>query len=487
MPAFLVDSTGFATPRYPEARARIVEIWKGRFGANSPTASDTTNGKIIDTFALGLALAWEGVGASWADGFFRMADEAGLDAILDLFGKRRLEARASTASLVWYGTNATALLAGRQAEVAETDALFATDVDATIGTGDLVFVVRTDVIDDTAELYRVTIDGTDYDYVSQGGDTAAEIVEGLRALIAAGTDADAFDGGIDADGNGVLVVESDVAIVVSVGGLTDGLELFDAVRVAATCTVTGATTGLAGTIDTIATPVAGAAGVTNTADAVLGRARETNAEFRIRHLQSLSSRGRATDPAIRGRLLTEVDGVTFARVVSNRTSVVDAQGRPAHSFETYVIGGTDEDVAQVIFENMPSGIQPYGSTTVVVLDELGDEHEVGFSRPTELYLHLRITVTPGEGYPTTGTPLVTIADALIAFLSGSGAPGLGVDLYRVGLMGPIVAAVPGIASLLIETDTTAAPGDPPTFVNADVAVADGEIIVADSSRITVQV
>ena len=451
MPEFTVSATGLSTPRYPEARARVVQLWKLRFGANAPTASDTTDGLIIDVIALALALAWEGVGQAWANGFFRMADDAGLDSVLDLFAKKRLGATESTASLVWYGTDTTAVDDTAQAEVAETGSRFENDAGLVVGAGDLVFVVRTDVIDDTAELYRVTIDGTNYDYTSQLGDTAEDIVEGLRALIAAGTDADAFDGGLDADGNGVLVVESDVAIVVSVGGLLNGLELFNAVRGAATATATGPLQGLAGTIDTIATPIFGIAGVTNTADAVLGRNRETNAEYRIRHLRSLSARGNATTEAIRGRLLTDVAGITFAHVVDNDTDEIDAAGRPAHSFEAFVIGGADQDIWNSIFGSKPAGIKAWGNTIGSALDSVGDSHEVRFSRPVSLYLHLRITVTPGEGYPTTGDPLQTIA-----------------------------------AALLIETDTTPNPGDPPTFVNADVVVAEGEILVPDSSRITVQ-
>jgi hypothetical protein len=58
-------------------------------------------------------------------------------------------------------------------------------------------------------------------------------------------------------------------------------------------------------------------------------------------------------------------------------------------------------------------------------------------------------------------------------------------MVRFQVAEPINEAVPGIQTALIESDDTPSPGDSPTFVDQDIAVADTEKLVADSSRITV--
>ena len=55
----------------------------------------------------------------------------------------------------------------------------------------------------------------------------------------------------------------------------------------------------------------------------------------------------------------------------------DAEGRPPHSFECVIDGGTDADIAQVIWDNMANGIQPYGNTSEVIQDSQGEEISTG--------------------------------------------------------------------------------------------------------------
>jgi uncharacterized phage protein gp47/JayE len=481
MPAFEVTTAGFETPRLPEARARVVEIWKGTFGENAQTASDSPDGQIIDTFSLLLALCWEGIGGVWGRSFFRSADGTALDLLLDLFGKVRKAAEPTTAELVWYGTNATVVPQGSLAEVNDTEVQLGTDAIATLGDLDTAWVVEIDTVVNL-QLYRITISAVQYDFTTDAAATLAEILAGLQtALQADYPDTVALE---TAEGVGLVVVLDTAAI--GTPTVNANMTVHAAARIGATASEDGENDALAGSIDVVATPISGVAGVVNPADAIPGRLRETDAEFRVRHLLSLSSSGRATPEAIRAHLLNDVPDVTYARVVENDTNVEDAAGRPPHSFEAFVIGGTDQAVADSIFASKAAGIQTWGSTDVEVVDSVGESHTVSFSRPVELYLHLRVTITPGEGYPDTGTPLDTIEQALADFLTGEGEPVLGQDVYRVQLMGAITSAVPGIAAVVIETDTTPAPLDAPTFAAADVVVDEGEIAIADLTRITAQ-
>lgn len=480
MPDFLLDENGLQTPRLlPDVRARVVEVWRSKFGQNAQTASDSPDGLIIDTLSILLHQHWEAVTDVYQGGYFRTAGLVDLAKILDVFGKAPLAAERATVELVWYGTDATDVLEGSIAHTSD-DVRFATDADATVD-GD-VWVVR---VNEAVALtdYGIEIDSTTAGPItSDASPTMAEIVADLvEALQDDGHTA--FAGGVDLQGRGLVVI--DVTPASPPPTITDGdMTVFHAVRSAATCTVEGEVVALAGTVVSIATPIVGIEGVTTTADAVGGRDVETAAEYRRRHLATLNSGGNASVEAIRAHLL-EVDDVVQVTVLNNRTDDdPDANGLPPHSVEALVLGGTDADIAQALYESVSAGDRTFGSTTVVVVDGSNAE-PISFSRPTLLYAHLEISITDGEGYPTVGTPLTTIRDAVIAYLTDAAtAPEMGEDLYRVQLTGPIVLAVPGIAGVTIRTDTTAAPGDPPTFAASDITVAARELLQFDSGRVT---
>lgn len=426
-------------------------------------------------------LAWEGAGGVWARSFFRTADDVALELILDLFGRVRQQARASTATIVAIGTDGTVVPAGFVAATPD-GVRFASAEAATIGDGDAVWAVRIESAIN-ATLYRLTVDGTDYDYTSDGSASYAEIRNGLAGEID-GNDGLSARAVVDADGISYVIVRASGPVGAISTNNALRLTVQPAVDVAVAAELVGPLSAVAGSILTRVTTVSGLAAIVNDQDAVVGRLRETNAELRRRHLDTLAASGSNTAKAVRSRVL-ELDGVQSCRVVENRTPYYDSDGRPPHSFEAYVVGGDPDEIRAAIFAVAPAGIQPYGTEAGSVIDEQGEAQLVAFSRPTSLYLWVRVTITPGEGYPSIGDPLSTAAAALLAYLTGAGAPVQGSDLYRFGLHAPLAAAIPGIASVLVELDTTAAPDDVPTYADADVAVAGDELLIVDAARISV--
>lgn len=75
----------------------------------------------------------------------------------------------------------------------------------------------------------------------------------------------------------------------------------------------------ANSLNTILTPIAGWTSITNPEAGVTGSDRETDAELRIRRLNSLRLLGAATVEAIRARLLQEVPGVSSVTIFENVT------------------------------------------------------------------------------------------------------------------------------------------------------------------------
>jgi len=481
---FALTAAGLGTPRFPEARQLVVDNWKAKFGENAQTASDSPDGQVIDVLALLLTLLWEADGEIWANSFFRTSSGNSLDLILDLFAKQRLPATFSTASAVWYGADAIGIPDLSQASNGQGQRFEVPTGTAGI-TGELAHVVRIQDAVDT-DSYTVDVNGTPFTHVAGPADTVLTIAEALETLINAGAEpivsvAIAVE---DANGFGLIVLDTTAgANVVTTAG-TGTLDAQFGARVPLTATATGPTAALAGTLTVIETPIASIIGVVNSTDATLGRDRESDAAYKQRHLETINAQGCGTVQAIEDRVLQRVDDVISVKVFENDTDVVDGDGRPPHSFETFVLGGEDAAIAQEIFDCKPAGIETVGDISILTP---GASKPTKFSRPTSRYLHEEITVTKGEGFPTTGDPAEAIKQAVATFLApgGEGELTQGDDLYRVQQNGVITDAVPGISTIVIETDDTPNPGDAPVFTPSDIVVTNDEILISDSSRITV--
>jgi uncharacterized phage protein gp47/JayE len=161
----------------------------------------------------------------------------------------------------------------------------------------------------------------------------------------------------------------------------------------------GPIAALSGTITSIETPVTGLEDATNAADATLGRNRETDGELRRRMVEDLQKAGNNTADAIRGRL-RELDGVIGASVVENWSDEEDSAGRPSRSYEAYVYGGTDTDIAEILWSNKPSGMRMVHSTqggaehVLTIQDAAGEDQTVRYTEPEQLDVYLRLTTTP---------------------------------------------------------------------------------------------
>ena len=92
-----------------------------------------------------------------------------------------------------------------------------------------------------------------------------------------------------------------------------------------------------------------------------------------------------------------MDGVTFAAGYENYNDTTDAAGRPPHSIEIVVQGGSDEDVANIIWKNKAGGIRAYGKHYAYAIDINGNRQYLEFTRVNDVYLLLSVTVTSSGG------------------------------------------------------------------------------------------
>ncbi|EGZ5754107.1 baseplate J/gp47 family protein [Salmonella enterica] len=169
------------------------------------------------------------------------------------------------------------------------------------------------------------------------------------------------------------------------------------VTVTAICSNSGAVAALAGTITTINTPTRGWTSVTNPAAATVGVPAETDAELRIRQGQSVAIPSITPFEGVDGAI-ANIAGVTRHKLYENDTGKTDGNGLPPHSISAIVDGGDVTEIARTIRGNKGQGVRTWGKTSVTVPDKYGNPHIISFSRPTDVPVYGKITLTVFAGY-----------------------------------------------------------------------------------------
>lgn len=164
-------------------------------------------------------------------------------------------------------------------------------------------------------------------------------------------------------------------------------------------------------------------------------------------------------------------------------TITPSFGRPGHSFEIVVSGGTNLAIATAIFGAKPAGIQAYGSTIVPITDAFGNIYEIGFSRPTQVLIFVTITMVTDLNTATNPQfipgSVSTIQDDIIAIGNSVPIGGLIVGFGSNGLIGAF-NSVPGILSYTLNFGRSASPGS-----NANIQLAPEEVGLFEQNNITV--
>lgn len=228
------------------------------------------------------------------------------------------------------------------------------------------------------------------------------------------------------------------------------------------------------TITVIIDPVSGIESVNNGSATSGGRDKETDAAFRYRIKNEITSLGKGSLDAIRGAILAVTD-VTDAIMEENDTATdnTGSEGLPPKSFRATVLGGTDDDVAQAIFDSKPCGIEPYGATTGTAYDDDGNNYSIGFRRPSTIDIYVDVDVT-SSGEVTTQE----VKDAVKSYING-------LTIDEDVIYNKVVAAVmevEDVADAAVQIDTSSPPGS-----TSNITIADAEVAQTDDDKITVTI
>lgn len=239
----------------------------------------------------------------------------------------------------------------------------------------------------------------------------------------------------------------------------------------------------AGEISIIGNPMPGIHSVTNVLPLRDGQDEETDEELRKRYYESLGKLGNRRVESIKAKVLDEVDGVRSCVVIENDTIQEDADGRPPKSFETILLGGEPEEIAQKIFEAKPAGIQAYGSIVKDVNDSHGMVHKIGFTYAAVVPVHVKVYVKKTRDYPINGDD--QIKEQVVKYIGGTYENGLhgGVGMSEnviVSRCESRMFVVDGVKDVRVELST-----DGTAFKNENVLIAFPQVAETDTSKIEV--
>lgn len=208
----------------------------------------------------------------------------------------------------------------------------------------------------------------------------------------------------------------------------------------------------AGTLTQIQTATVGWNSVTNALDAIPGDAADTDTTLRIKRAEELNGQGSGTVDAIRAAV-AKVLGVNSVLVTENTSLFTAADGTPGKAFHVVVYAptATNDDIAQAIWDNKPSGILAYGATTGTATDSQGNPQTVAFDVATDLPLYLVLTTTPNS---LTTAQTNAVGQALVDWAEGTfdangnelTAPNLVLGGNVIALAIRAAAIVPGVTS-----------------------------------------
>lgn len=378
-----VTPTGLNRKTLQELRLEFENKFKQVFGVAFETAVDSPNGLLISQLALSYNDLWELAQEIYSSLDPNQAVGAALDARAAFNGVSRKPALPCTVDAVLYTDGSSATIpAGSLAKRQRGNLNFSLDETVTISRAscDELLIIDNGSAKNTEYVFHFT-----FGDVTLNNSTSASNLSVLRTAVnSAGGSATLTD-------RGLIVRMSDSSPVGITGAMPSDFIIQSGANGKFTAVETGYQTCEIGELDTIASAVDGWSAVYNYVAGEPGEDLESDESLRLRREAAAKvKKSKATDPAIEAALL-DVPGVSSAIVKSNRGFTTDDEGVPGKAFVSLVVGGNDNAIAQCIYENQPAGIQSYGNTSVNITDSHGIEQQISFSRPTPMYLWVKVT------------------------------------------------------------------------------------------------
>lgn len=440
MPDYGLTTEGLLIPTVQEIRDDFESEMREEYGESVPLGDGTFLGHLIGILSERLGLIWEVLEQGFSSMDPDKATGAFLEALALITGTFKADAASSTVDLVLVGDDGTVVSVGNQVSTASTAKKFE--------------LVGDDV---TLEQLDAWVGGTIY----AAGDRVTNSSRAYQCIT--GGEADASGGPTTTDAD---ITDNDAHWTY----LGEGEAAADA---EAESVDTGEIIGVARDITTIETPVGGWNSVINLEDADPGRDEMTDEELRLLREAEINQAGTGPADAIRAALL-QLPGVTNVRVFYNPTDTTDGDGVLPHSVEALVLGGTDQQIWQCLWDNVAAGIRTVGDEVGIVVDDEGEDQTLKFSRPDQINIWVIVDlIKDPDEYESDGD-----VELAITAWGNDQVPGKNAVASAISAQAFLVEGVLDVTSVLIGT------ADPPV-ASTTIAIAKRELAVYDTSRITV--
>lgn len=122
---------------------------------------------------------------------------------------------------------------------------------------------------------------------------------------------------------------------------------------------------------------------------------ETDQELRRRYYVSISAYSNSSLNGIISEV-AKIRNIIRVSGIENNTDIQSPEGLPPHSFQLFVEGGSDSEIAEGIFFKKPAGIQTYGDVKHPIIYQ-GNEYQISFSRFEKQFVYYSLNIQPRIG------------------------------------------------------------------------------------------
>jgi uncharacterized phage protein gp47/JayE len=474
-----VTNRGFVIKPFEVILQEAQDDFRVAFGNDIDLSDTSIEGVYVKNQALKWAQLWEQLGKLYAIGDVDDSFGVYLDRLVNFINVERLKANATQVYECLWAKEGTEITTGHLLRTASGQTFKISNA-VTVSRSTLLGFILSVKEAIAGHAYQLQINTAIISYTAIDGDDEEQIQAGIAAAIEA-----AFPGVFEKlkvdDG---LSVHSRIGVeAFSMASSDINLEFpllgFYAVY---TATKTGEVIVSIGALNEIVRKVNGLDSAVNYASGITGRAMESDTELRM-GLGARQKQSTANEVAIQNEIL-KVSGVEYARVYSNR-DIVEVDGRPPKSYEAVVVGGDEQAIAELIFEKGPAGIQAFGTIVKDVVDSEGFHWDIGFSRPVNKYIWIKIDYSRNSEEDFPMDAVLAIQDNIISWSQIT--LNAGVDLIYQKMFKPVyeVGGI-GFVAIKVAVSTDLTPPSEEEYQSKNVEISDAEIAVLDRSRIIVQ-
>lgn len=467
-----LSAEGLTIKTLPEVITTMSDKIKLRINPDFTVAEDTVVGLYTGILGDEASNLWDAVQMVYDASYPRTATGISLDNTSNIVNVTRIPAAKSAGNVEFTGTVGTVVPINTALKVSATGDRYFTTSALTL-TSSIVSDVTLNISTvANSTVYTLTINNIVVSITSGGSATANSILLQLQTAI------NSLVSGVTTS------LPTSTTLRINVTEPDSTYPLVIGTRIAATTVSNlvnaqsefyGAYVAPVGTVNTLLVPIFGINAVTNLKDMNVGRPEETDSELRIRRYNSVGIIGASTYSSVISNI-KNIDGVTAAFIIENKTGSPDIDGRPSHSFELIVEGGDSDAIAETLWKYHPLGIETFGSITRTV----ASGYTVHFSRPTTVYIKMSIdySLYSEEDFAATGSDGIKQAAA-----DYGNTLQVGQDVIPQRFFGSIFSSVSGLSSLVVRVAKSYDNISYGSYTTSPIAISAKENSIFDITRI----